>query len=81
MSPRHRVIKELYSNAVSCAYPGCEAPLYVPSASGATRTLNSEVAHICARSEGGPRWRPMTDAENAGFANLILLRLSRESAA
>lgn len=57
----------------TCAFPDCQAPLYLPSTDGAARTLNSEVAHISARSEDGPRWRAMSDAENAGFANLLLL--------
>lgn len=38
--------------------------------------LNIEVAHICARSEGGPRWDPqMTEAENRSSFNLIPLCL------
>lgn len=72
-APSARTVKELYGNAISCAFPDCRAPLYLPSADGSARTLNSEVAHICARSEDGPRWRPMGEAENAGFANLLLL--------
>lgn len=36
--------------------------------------LNSTVAHICARSEGGPRWNPdMSEAENQSSTNLIAL--------
>jgi hypothetical protein len=38
------------------------------------RVLNSEVAHIHARREGGPRWNPaMSAEENRGYDNLILL--------
>lgn len=38
--------------------------------------LNSTVAHICARSEGGPRWDPnMSEAENQSNSNLIALCL------
>lgn len=34
--------------------------------------LNSTVAHICARSEGGPRWNPdMPEDENRSPSNLI----------
>jgi hypothetical protein len=34
--------------------------------------LNSNVSHICARSEGGPRWDPeMTEDENRSESNLI----------
>ncbi|MBA0053628.1 hypothetical protein E0L36_22985 [Streptomyces sp. AJS327] len=38
--------------------------------------LNSRVAHIHARSEGGPRWEPqMTEAENRSAENLLPLCL------
>jgi hypothetical protein len=34
--------------------------------------LNSQVSHICARSEGGPRWDPqMSEKENRSASNLI----------
>nr|MDT0666908.1 hypothetical protein [Micromonospora sp. DSM 115978] len=34
--------------------------------------LNSRVSHICARSEGGPRWDPgMSEDENRSASNLI----------
>jgi hypothetical protein len=34
--------------------------------------LNSHVSHICARSEGGPRWDPgMSEEENRSESNLI----------
>ncbi len=46
---------------------GCPQPLYRVSESG-ERVLNSRVAHIHARSEGGPRWNPtMTAEENRAY--------------
>jgi hypothetical protein len=34
--------------------------------------LNSHVSHICALSEGGPRWDPeMSEEENRSESNLI----------
>lgn len=65
--------KELYATALMCAYPGCERPLYRVNADG-SRTLNSRIAHICARREGGPRWDPeMSSEENRSVDNLLLL--------
>jgi transcriptional regulator with XRE-family HTH domain len=65
--------KELYAIARTCAYPGCDRPLYRINADG-SRTLNSRIAHICARQEGGPRWNPeMSQEENRSVDNLILL--------
>jgi transcriptional regulator with XRE-family HTH domain len=65
--------KELYANALTCAYPGCGRPLYRVNEDG-TRTLNSRISHICARQEGGPRWDPeMSSEENRSVNNLLLL--------
>jgi hypothetical protein len=53
--------------------------LYRVSDTGA-RVLNSQVAHIHARRENGPRWNPaMAEAENRGYGNLILLCLEHAS--
>jgi hypothetical protein len=72
--PTEATAKTLYGNALRCAFPECDEPLYRVDASGATRTLNSRVAHICARSEGGPRWEAqMGPAENRSAENLVLL--------
>ena len=67
--PSARTIKELYGCAVECAYPDCHEPLY----KGPNRTRNSEVAHICPRRHGEPRWREMPSTENQHFNNLLLL--------
>lgn len=49
--------------------------LFRVSETGA-RVPNSQVAHIHARRENGPRWDPaMSEEENRGYGNLILLCL------
>ena len=71
--PTSATVKELYATALRCGRPGCMQLLYRVSETGA-RVLNSEVAHIHARRENGPRWNPvMTEDENRSYANLILL--------
>jgi hypothetical protein len=72
--PTEATVKALYGTALRCAFPQCDEPLYRVDASGSTRTLNSRVAHICARSEGGPRWdSEMTPETNRSAENLVLL--------
>jgi len=71
--PTSGTVKELYATALRCGRPGCMQLLYRVSDTGA-RVLNSEVAHIHARRENGPRWNPaMTEEENRSYDNLILL--------
>lgn len=66
-------VKELYANALKCAFPGCDRPLYRANEDG-SRTLNSRISHICARRVGGPRWDPeMSPEENRSVDNLLLL--------
>lgn len=53
-----------------CAFPGCKTPIIDPEAN----TILSEVCHIRARSNRGPRYDPaQTDEERHGFDNLILM--------
>ncbi|CAM4410147.1 MAG: hypothetical protein LEGION0403_FIIPPAGN_02676 [Legionella sp.] len=74
--PSVKTIKELYANAYWCASPGCRRPLYKVDNETGVRTLNSNAAHICARSEGGPRWDPdQTEDENRSINNLLALCL------
>ena len=66
-------MKELYANAFGCANPQCKASLYRVN-SDETRSLNSRVAHICARRENGPRWDPeMSPEENRSVGNLLMM--------
>ena len=72
-APSEATVKELYANAFGCANPQCKASLYSVN-SDETRTLNSRVAHICARRENGPRWdREMSPEENRSVGNLLLM--------
>lgn len=79
--PTAATVKRMYATAFRCGHPKCRKPLYRMSDMTGDFTLNSTVAHIHARREGGPRWEPgMTADDNRSEANLILLCLehSRE---
>ena len=52
--------------------PGCGRPLFKMNDDTGEIIHNSHVSHICARSEGGPRWDPeMSEEENRSESNLI----------
>ena len=71
--PSTATVKQLYAMAVECAYPECAEPLY-RERPDMTPILNSRVAHIRARSQGGARWdESMLPKDNADVSNLILL--------
>lgn len=71
--PTGATVKRLFATALWCGKPGCPQSLYRTSETGA-QVLNSEIAHIHARSEGGPRWDPaMRKDDNRHYDNLILL--------
>lgn len=79
--PTTATVKRMYATAFRCGHSKCKKPLYRMSDVTGDLTLNSTVAHIHARREGGPRWEPgMTADANRSEANLILLCLehSRE---
>ncbi len=77
--PTDATVKELYATALRCGQPGCMQALYRVSETG-VRVLNSQVAHIHARRENGPRWNPaMTGEENRAYDNLIVLCLEHAS--
>ncbi|MFB6830724.1 hypothetical protein [Streptomyces hydrogenans] len=72
--PTDSTVKELYATALICGIPDCREPLYRENSVTGERVLNSRVAHIHARSEGGPRWDPaMSKEDNRSFDNLIPL--------
>jgi len=74
--PTGATVKELYGTALVCAFPGCDDPLFRKNPAGGSRSLNSRVAHIAARSEGGPRWDArMSEADNRSAANLLVMCL------
>src|SRR6202044_1316128 len=56
--PTPATVKELYATALRCGKPGCLQSLYRVSEDTGERVLNSDVAHMHARREGGPRWAP-----------------------
>jgi hypothetical protein len=70
--PTPATFKQLYGTAFRCAKPECREPLYRVNSQTGETILNSNVAHIHARSEGGPRWNPdMTGEENRRVENLL----------
>jgi hypothetical protein len=74
--PTPATLKELYANAYHCAFPNCTRPLYKVDSESGIRTLNSNASHICARSEGGPRWdNNQSEFENRSVNNLLALCL------
>lgn len=72
--PTPATIKQLYGTAFRCAEPSCTKPLYRLNNDTGEWILNSRVAHIHARSEGGPRWDPdMSEETNRSADNLLPL--------
>jgi hypothetical protein len=75
--PTPGTVRKLYGTAFACAKPECSAELYAVNADTGQHVLNSHVAHIHARSEGGPRWdADMSEADNRDVGNLVLLCFS-----
>lgn len=72
--PTTATIKLLYARAIRCAFPECREPLYREDEITGSWVLNSRICHICARSEGGPRWNPKQSSdENRSEDNLLLM--------
>jgi hypothetical protein len=72
--PTAIVVKQLYGTAFRCGEPECGRPLYRVNDETGETVLNSQVAHIHARSEGGPRWKEgMSAEENRSPDNLMPL--------
>lgn len=72
--PSDTTVKRLYATAFGCCKPGCGQPLFRQNETTGAWLLNSRVAHIHARSEGGPRWDPhMSEPGNRSYDNLLLL--------
>ncbi|MFF9567639.1 hypothetical protein [Streptomyces sp. NPDC014685] len=73
-APTDATVKQLYGTAFRCGKPDCQRPLFQLDNETGDRTLNSRVAHIHARREGGPRWNPgMSGEANRSGENLLLL--------
>lgn len=78
--PTPATVKQLYATAFQCAKPDCPRPLFKLNDETGEHLLNSTVAHIHARSEGGPRWNAeMSEADNRGAANLVVLCFEHSS--
>lgn len=74
--PTPATAKLLYGTAYQCAAPACRRTLYRIDDEKGDWELNSRIAHICAQSEGGPRWDPdMPCEQNRAPGNLLLLGL------
>jgi len=72
--PTPATIRYLYGISTGCAFPDCPEPLYRMVDGLPRRVLNSTLAHIHARREGGPRWdASMSADENRAPENLVLL--------
>jgi hypothetical protein len=72
--PSSTTVKQLYGTAFRCAKPDCSKPLYRMNNETGETILNSRVAHIHARRQGGPRWKDgMPSEENRSADNLLLL--------
>ncbi len=78
--PTTSVIKQLYARAFTCAFPGCDEPLFREDLVSGNWVLNSRICHICARSEGGPRWDAnQTSERNRSVDNLVLMCIGHAS--
>lgn len=71
--PKDSTVKLLYATAFRCAHENCQKPLYGQDNETGDRFLNSRVAHIHARRQGGPRWKEMDPEENRSPGNLVLM--------
>jgi len=65
------VIKQLFFEAVGCAYPGCTEPLVFDDRGVAT--VVAEIAHIRSEKLGGPRYDPDYVGDIDGVENLLVL--------
>jgi hypothetical protein len=72
--PTNSTIYRLYGSSQHCAFPGCtERHIGIDGNTG-VKICNTEVCHIHARREYGPRWNPSQTAEdNRSDGNLLLL--------
>lgn len=72
--PTGATVYRLYGSSQRCAFPDCaERHIEVDRFTG-VKICNTEVCHIHARRENGPRWNPsQTSEENRSDGNLLLL--------
>ena len=72
--PTASTVYKLYGSSRHCAYPGCVEPHIEVDENTGVKICNTEVCHICARRENGPRWDASQSPEdNRSDSNLVLL--------
>ena len=73
-NPTASTIHKLFGSSQHCVFPGCtESHIEVDKNTG-VKICNSEVCHIHARRENGPRWdESQSEEDNRGDRNLVLL--------
>lgn len=72
--PTDSTIFKLYASSRYCAFPNCTEPHIEIDANTGVKICNTEVCHIHARRENGPRWDASQSAEeNRSDSNLVLL--------
>jgi hypothetical protein len=72
--PTDSTIYKLYGSSHRCAFPDCPEPHIEVDANTGVKICNTEVCHIHARREYGPRWDASQSSEqNRSDENLLLL--------
>ena len=72
--PTDSTIYKLFASSRHCAFPGCTEPHIEVDENTGVKICNSEVCHIRARRENGPRWdASQSEKDNRGDGNLVLL--------
>lgn len=72
--PTDSTIYKLYASSQRCAFPDCSEPHIEVDANTGVKICNTEVCHIHARRENGPRWdAAQSSEENRSDGNLVLL--------
>lgn len=72
--PTDSTVYKLFGSSRHCAFPGCTEPHIEVDENTGVKICNSEVCHIRARRENGPRWdASQSEKDNRGDCNLVLL--------
>ena len=72
--PTESTVYKLFGSSRHCAFPGCTEPHIEVDENTGVKICNSEVCHIRARRENGPRWdASQSEEDNRGDCNLVLL--------
>lgn len=72
--PTASTVYRLYGSSLHCAFPGCAEPHIEVDKNTGVKICNTEVCHIHARRENGPRWDASQSADdNRSDSNLVLL--------